>query len=149
MSDDWHEEIMMAIDAAFDADLAPVPQRLTDAARAAFGWRRIDADLAELLFDSAHDELAGVRGTVTERRSLQFGAHGAVVRVHLTTDSLVVMLEPSMVVTCRVATGASPGAVSEHMTDEDGELVVPAPELPVRIEVDLPSGTIVTPWVIG
>jgi len=43
--------------------LDPVPQLVDDGARAAFGWRTIDADLAELMRDSA-DELAeaGVRG---------------------------------------------------------------------------------------
>ena len=43
--------------------LDPVPQLVDEGARAAFGWRTIDADLAELMRDSA-DELAeaGVRG---------------------------------------------------------------------------------------
>lgn len=151
MTDEWQEEILMAVDDAFETDLAPIPQQLTEAARAAFGWRRVDAELAELLFDSASDELVGVRGTVVERRSLRFGAHGALVRVHLTADSLVVMIEPPIEAACRVATAVRPGEVrvAEHRTDEHGELVVYAPDLPVRIEVDLPSGTIVTPWVIG
>src|SRR5688572_4809057 len=33
--------------------LDPVPQMLDDAARAAFGWRTVDAEIAELLRDSA------------------------------------------------------------------------------------------------
>lgn len=33
----------------------PVPQAVTDFAKAALGWRRLDADLAELLADSALD----------------------------------------------------------------------------------------------
>ena len=43
--------------------LDPVPPLVDEGARAAFGWRTIDADLAELMRDSA-DELAeaGVRG---------------------------------------------------------------------------------------
>lgn len=150
-ADDAHDDLLMAVDDAFEAHLAPIPTRLTEAARAAFGWRRIDVELAELLFDSATDELAGVRGTATERRSLRFGAHGTELRVHLTTDSLIVMLDPPAVVTCRIATAVRPGEVrtEQHETDEHGELVVYAPDLPVRIEADLPSGTIVTPWVIG
>src|SRR5690606_26182681 len=82
---------------------------------------------------------------------LRFGAHGTVMRVHLTADSLVVMLDPPAAVTCRIATAVRPGEVrtEEHRTDEHGELVVYAPDLPVRIEADLPAGTIVTPWVIG
>ena len=38
---------------AIFAHLDPVPQLLDDAARAAFGWRTVDAELAELLRDSA------------------------------------------------------------------------------------------------
>ena len=36
--------------------LDPVPQLLDDAARAAFGWRSVDAEIAELLRDSAEAE---------------------------------------------------------------------------------------------
>jgi hypothetical protein len=36
--------------------LDPVPQLLDDAARAAFGWRTVDAEIAELLRDSAEAE---------------------------------------------------------------------------------------------
>ncbi len=40
----------------------PVPEVVVEAGKAAWGWRTIDADLAELLADSAVDrELAGVR----------------------------------------------------------------------------------------
>src|SRR5690606_40368098 len=111
MTDDWRASILAELDAAFGADLVPIPPRLSEAARTAFGWRRIDAELAELLFDSATDEVAGVRGTATERRSLRFGAHGTELRVHLTADSLILMLDPPAAVTCRVATAVRPGEV--------------------------------------
>ena len=38
---------------AIFAHLDPVPRLLDDAARAAFGWRTVDAEIAELLRDSA------------------------------------------------------------------------------------------------
>jgi hypothetical protein len=52
---------------AIFAHMDPVPTLLDDAARAAFGWRTVDAELAELLRDSAEatsEEEAGllVRG---------------------------------------------------------------------------------------
>ena len=37
----------------------------------------------------------------------------------------------------------------QNRTDELGELVVDAPELPLRLEVELPSGNVVTPWITG
>ena len=36
---------------------------------------------------------------------------------------------------------------TEHRTDELGELAVDAPDLPLRLEIDLPSGTTITPWI--
>ena len=61
---------MMDKDATTEAELRaifghldPVPQLLEDAARAAFTWRTVDAELAELMRDSAEaasEEEAGV-----------------------------------------------------------------------------------------
>ena len=145
MSDEHDASMLARISEAFDS-LEPIPPRLPAAAQAAFSWRRADAELAELLFDSATDELIGVRGTTSDRRSFRFGHGDAVIRVHLTHATMIVMLEPPMSVGCRV-TGQDTS--EEHRTDEYGEVVVDAPELPARIEVDLPSGTIVTPWISG
>jgi len=50
-------------------EIDPVPPEVTAFAKAAFGWRRVDAELAELLADSALDAeaLTGVRGTARSR----------------------------------------------------------------------------------
>lgn len=147
MSDtpDAPDTLLDRIGQAFD-DLEPVPEQLTAAAKSAFGWRRADAELAELLFDSATDELVGVRGAASDRRSFRFAADDFVLRVHLTPATLIVMIEPPVSVPCRLATE---DGVAEHRSDEFGELVVDAPELPARAEIDLPNGTIVTPWITG
>jgi hypothetical protein len=49
----------------------PVPHEVTAYARAALGWRRIDAELAEVLEDSRL-EVAGMRSVVDATRSLTF-----------------------------------------------------------------------------
>ncbi len=53
----------------------PMPPTVLEAGRAALGWRRLDAELAELLADSAlgSDELSLVRGTEVPLRSVTFG----------------------------------------------------------------------------
>jgi hypothetical protein len=135
------------LDEAFDDEhLDPIPSRLSSAARDSFGWRRADAVLAELLFDSTSDELSGVRGTATERRSFRYASGEVVIRIHLTDVSMIVMLEPPLSVACRVDTERG---TEEHHTDDLGELVVDAPEPPLRLEVELPGGTVVTPWITG
>ena len=133
-------------DAFDDAHLEPIPPRLSAAAREAYGWRRADAELAELLFDSASDTLVGVRGTTTDRRSFRYGSGQFAIRVHLTDVSLIVMIEPPLSVGCTVDTAHGS---DQHQTDELGELAVDAPELPLRLEVELPGGNVVTPWITG
>lgn len=148
MSDDRNapRDLVDLIGRAFDHDLEPIPERLSDAARSAFAWRRVDAELAEILFDSAESELVGIRGTSTERRSFRYAANEFVLRVHLTEETLIAMVEPPLSVPCRIV---SDGNSTDHRTDDLGELAVDLPDLPLRIEVDLPSGTIVTPWITG
>ena len=54
----------------------PVPPLVTQAAKAALGWRRLDAELAEVLADSALDapSLALARGAHATLRSMSFSA---------------------------------------------------------------------------
>ncbi|MGN6333666.1 MAG: hypothetical protein ACTHOD_18780 [Motilibacteraceae bacterium] len=54
------ELLVLLADAAALAD--PVPEAVLGAARAALGWRTLDAELAALVEDSAERPLAGVRG---------------------------------------------------------------------------------------
>ena len=145
MNHDSNEELLSAIGAAFD-DVPEPPDQLVAAARDAFSWRRADVELAKLLDDSIEATLVGVRGGAGGRRAFRYGAGDFVIRVHLTDSTLIVMLEPPLSVVCRVASDA--GTV-EHRTDELGELVLDVPELPLRLEVDLPRGTTITPWIVG
>src|SRR5688572_26855827 len=59
----------------------PVPEHVLAGARAAFTWRTIDAELAELVFDSA-SELTGVRSE-TMSRQVTFQAPGVEIEVML------------------------------------------------------------------
>lgn len=145
MTDASDASLLASINAAFD-DLEPVPSHLRDAAKDAFAWRRSDAALAELLFDSSTDELVGIRGTASDRRSFRFGHGDFVIRVHLTAETMILMVEPPVSAACRVETE---DGTDDHRTDEYGELAVSAPDLPARVEVDLPGGTVVTPWITG
>jgi hypothetical protein len=50
----------------------PVPNEVTAYARAALGWRRVDAELAELLADSRLEAPSGTRSIAESMRSLTF-----------------------------------------------------------------------------
>jgi len=61
----------------------PVPQAVVDAAIASENWRDIDAELAELVFDSAVDgAMVGARG-VLDGRQLTFEAPGMTVELEV------------------------------------------------------------------
>jgi hypothetical protein len=139
-------ELAARLSAAFDHELEPAPPLLLAAARDAFSWRLADAQLAELLFDSSSDELVGIRGTSTDRRSFRYAAGDFVIRVHLAPTTMIVMLEPPVSVACRVSTDTG---TDDLRTDELGELAIDPPELPFRFEFELPSGRFVTPWITG
>jgi len=144
------DDLLRRISDAFELDLPPIPSRLSGVAHDAFQWRHADVALAELLFDSAQEDLVGIRGTSGERRSFRYAAGDAVLRVHLTAATMIVMVEPPLSVTCRIETGgAEAGTTDEYRTDELGELVIDAPDFPVRVEIDLPGGTYATTWITG
>ena len=131
-----------------DSSLEPIPPRSLGCCSRCVPWRRADAELAELLFDSASEELVGIRGGGSQRRSFRYGAGdvghpGPSLRRDPDRDDRTSA--------CRWCAGcerercsASP---SQYRTDELGELAVDAPELPARFEIELPSGTFVTPWI--
>ncbi|MDJ0496795.1 MAG: hypothetical protein QNJ89_03130 [Acidimicrobiia bacterium] len=60
------EQLLNRLAEALDS-ADPMPPEVAEAAKATFTWRTIDAELAALVFDSASDELVGVRGAETGR----------------------------------------------------------------------------------
>lgn len=73
------DELLELVGRAFDAG-DPVPPTVTEYAKAGFGWRSLDAQLAELVYDSATQELAGVRSD-SETRQMTFRAPGVEIEV--------------------------------------------------------------------
>jgi hypothetical protein len=76
-------------------EVDPVPDDVTAYAKAALGWRRIDAELAELLSDSAleSEALAGTRGGVARARVVSFRASDLELDVEIRqTDAGIVLL---------------------------------------------------------
>lgn len=63
----------------------PVPPLLTELVKTGHGLRTIDAELAELVFDSAVDELVGVRSE-TETREVTFRAPGLEIEVAVVSE---------------------------------------------------------------
>ena len=139
---------------ALFARMDPVPERLQEAARSAFTWRTIDAELAELMRDSAEVEDADL--------ALR-GAPAGAARM-LSFESPRVAIEAQVTATGprarRLVGQIIPPAQATITLEQDGERVtVQADELgrfafdragagPARLRAALPDGgmEITTPW---
>jgi hypothetical protein len=127
----------------------PVPDRVVAGARAAWTWRTIDQELAELVFDSAV-ELTGVRSEDTARQ-LTFRAPGVEIEVMVVDDAsrrIVGQLIPPGAYAMRLTIG---DRVIEELSDGLGRFTFePVSPGPVRITVeDLDGGHVAsTEWVL-
>jgi hypothetical protein len=130
----------------------PVPQRVTFAAKQSLAWRTIDAELAQLTYDSALDaeRLTLVRGAAAARM-LTFSASGLTVDIEVEeTDGslrLIGELAPAQraVIAVRHAQGTT-----EVETDEDGRFRTgPVPAGPIALSLRLAAGgsTVQTEWI--
>ncbi|MGA2014200.1 MAG: hypothetical protein ABSH51_27210 [Solirubrobacteraceae bacterium] len=126
---DIHEPLVTELRALF-ASADPVPLVVTQAAKAALGWRRLDADLAELLSDSTlqDDALALARGAGAPVRSVSFSAGVLTIEIEIHADGdrrlLLGQLMPPAAARIEVQhAGAAGGAA-----DDDGDGASPAAE---------------------
>jgi hypothetical protein len=112
----------------------PVPERVVIGARAAWTWRTIDEELAELVFDSA-TELTGVRSEDTARQ-LTFRAPGVEIEVMVVDDGarrIVGQLIPPGSYRVQLTTEDE---VMDDQSDSLGRFAFdPVPPGPVRITV--------------
>lgn len=83
----------------------PVPPQVTEFAKAALGWRRVDAELAEILADSAlTGAAAGTRSGAQGPRSVSLRAEALTVdlQIELDGDSVLILGQIAPAVTASV-----------------------------------------------
>jgi hypothetical protein len=146
------------------AEIDPPDPVLLDQARLAFGWRTIDADLAELAYDSLadHEVMAAVRdGSLVGSgpRLLGFGTElageddGLAVEVEVSVErgrpTLVGQLMPPTPATVSVQRfGDALEAAVVLPADDLGRFRIdPVPSGPVRLRIDTGVRIIETSWV--
>jgi hypothetical protein len=128
------------------------PERVVFAAKESLAWRTIDAELAQLTYDSALDDerLSRLRG-VAATRLLTFSTPGLTLDVEVeSTDGerrLVGELAPAQpaVVSIRHAYGTT-----EVETDEDGRFrtgLVPAGPIALSLRLAAGGSAVQTEWI--
>lgn len=146
--DDLSDDQLMA--ALAEAVAEGGTDRRRSAAQAAFTWRTVDAELAELLHDSALDAGAAVRSGEEGPRALAFGRDGLTLEVEVDGDDVLgeVIAE---------ATADGPASVTLQRPDAV-DVVVTADAAgffrfsavgpgPLRFVVYRSSQTLTTPWI--
>ncbi len=143
MSEDTDpDELLMAELRDLFADVDPVPPLVIETAKASLGWRRLDADLAELLSDSALEEerFALARGGEAPARAVTFSSPGLTIDIEVHVDdperTLLGQLSPP-----------SPATI-EIQTMADAPLSAEADRLG-RFRVRLPAGGPIRLRVLG
>jgi hypothetical protein len=141
---------------ALFARMDPVPERLDEAARAAYTWRTIDAELAELMRDSAEvaDEAAlALRSATVGPRMLSFETPRVAIEAEVTVTGarsrrLVGQIIPPLAAAITVEQG---GVRLETIADELGRFTFDGLGAgPARLRAALPGGgmEIATPWTL-
>jgi len=160
------DELLRELGACLRAE-QQVPAAFLAAARATWTWRTVDADLAELRYDSAHHQPAAVRGAVRAVAGGPAGAESAGPRVlTFTSDDVSIDLE---VVDGEVVGQLVPARSAELVLEQSGVdpqgdpiesratvpvddvgwfRLAPAPAGRFRLNCTLPSGgRVVTGWI--
>jgi hypothetical protein len=106
------DELLMGELRDMFATVDPVPPLVIETAKASLGWRRLDADLAELLSDSAlrEEPFAVARGGEAPVRSVTFSSDKLTIDVEVHTEdhvrTLLGQLSPPASATIEVQTAA-------------------------------------------
>lgn len=126
----------------------PPPPSVVAGALAAETWRTIDAELADLVFDSAM-ELAGTRGPTNAARELTFQAGDVEIEI-LVTAGVHAQLEGQLIpAVVEVIELASLASAETAAVDELGRFRFDqVPPGPVRLGVQRPEGWVHTTWVV-
>lgn len=130
------------------AEERDVPEHLLQAARAAFTWRTVDAELLALTsYDSVLDAELAVRARATQTaRQLVFDAEGVSVQVEVTEAGVAGQVLPAG--PGRVELVTATGPVEEAELDELGMFLLgPPPSGPVRLRLEVGGRTVLTDWV--
>jgi hypothetical protein len=143
------EELLAALGEALRAREA-VPAWLVETGKNAYAWHNIDAELAQLTYDSDSDAdrdlAAAVRSEAASIRALTFTSAGLSIELEVADSSLLGQIIPPRAGTLEVHTTAG---VTSSPVDEIGCFAVtPIPASPFRLRCRTEDGAdVLTGWI--
>jgi len=130
-----------------------VPDQVTGYARASLGWRRVDAELAELLSDSRLEAVAGVRSAEARVRSVTFGADDleVAIEIHELESGIRILGQLAPAVAAAIEVQRDDGTVAASAeTDTLGRFRIefePAGRIRLLVRREPPASTVETSWL--
>jgi len=145
----WDDEALLtALREALRAREA-VPPEFVEAAKSAFAWHNIDAELAQLTYDSSRDAEyePSLRAEAASIRALTFTSARLTIELEVTSDALLGQVIPPQagVITVQPRDGAE----TEYPADEIGCFSIrPIPPGPFRLHCRTVAGKdALTGWI--
>lgn len=140
--------LLAALRRAIEARRA-VPPEFVQAAKDAFAWHNIDAELAQLTYDSsrAADLTVGMRAESASIRALTFTSARLTIELEVTAESLLGQIVPTQTATITVQTRS--GVLDEVTSDEIGCFAIqPIPSGAFRLRCRAAAGIdVLTGWI--
>jgi len=141
------EELLAALGEAIRAR-EEVPEWFVETGKNAYAWHNIDAELAQLTYDSSRDQdaVAAVRSEAASIRALTFTSVQLSIELEVAGGSLVGQIIPPRAGTLEVHTTAG---VTSLPVDEIGCFAVtPIPSSPFRLRCCTEDGAdVLTGWI--
>ncbi len=149
MRDDWDDEhLVTALRESMRAREA-VPAWFVETGKNAYAWHNIDAELAQLTYDSKQDqvEAAATRAETASIRALTFTSAHLSLELEVTESSLLGQIIPPRTGSLEIHTRA--GDITRTEVDEIGCFAVdPIPDNPFRLRCRTADGTdVMTGWI--
>lgn len=142
------DQLLAALKDALGARQA-VPHEFVEAGKNAFAWHNIDAELAQLTYDSTGalpPAMSVTRSDTAAIRELTFTSPRLTIELEVTADALIGQIFPVQVVTIDVQARA--GGTTAVSSDEVGFFsVLPVPQGAFRLRCRAAGLDVVTAWV--
>ncbi len=145
---DWDDEQLLAALGEAMRARREVPEWFVETGKNAYAWHNIDAELAQLTYDSSrdHDTVGAVRSEAASIRALTFTSGRLSLELEVGEGSLLGQIIPSRAGTLEVHTTAG---VTTWPVDEIGCFAItPIPASPFRLRCRTEDGTdVLTGWI--
>lgn len=146
----WDDDSLMAALQESVRAARAVPAEFVEAAKAAYAWHNIDAELATLTYDSAASDspaLVRSRGESASLRDMTFTSADVTIEVEVTPDALIGQIVPPRPGELEVRDATS--TVATATIDDLGFFIIrPVPAGEFRLHFrPVEGGSVLTGWI--